>query len=69
MSSTADYLSTGQAALRLRCLPWQLHRLWDRGLLPEPRRYGRYKLIDPADLPQIRRALEEAGYLPAEVAD
>lgn len=52
-----------QANLR----PWQVRRLFERGLLPEPPRVGAYRVIDSRDLPKVREALVRAGYLPVEV--
>ena len=45
--------------------PWQVRRLYERRLLDEPQRAGRYRLIARADLPRVGAALRRAGYLPA----
>ncbi|MCI0741057.1 MAG: hypothetical protein L0Y72_18590 [Gemmataceae bacterium] len=55
----------GTAAKLLGCDPWKLHRLFERGLTPQPQRVGRYRVLRVADLPRIKRALEAAGYLEA----
>ena len=64
-TATANGLmSTGEAAKALGIDAWQLVRLYERGLAEEPARFGRYRAIDPADLPALRRAAVKAGYLP-----
>ena len=57
-------LTIGQAAERLGAQSWRLRRLYQRGLLPEPQWVGRSRVVNEDDLPQIRTALEKAGYLP-----
>jgi excisionase family DNA binding protein len=58
-----EYLTTGEAAVRLGAREWRVARLYQRGLLPEPRRLGRARLIPASDLPRLRDALMRAGYL------
>jgi hypothetical protein len=60
------YLSTGEAAVRLGLRDWQVARLYQRGLVEEPRRFGRFRLVAESDLPAIRRAAQTAGYLQQE---
>jgi hypothetical protein len=64
------HLTTGAVARRYGCRPWQIRRLFERGLLPPAPRLGPYRVIPVSDLPKVERALREAGYLPekAEVA-
>jgi hypothetical protein len=65
MSAVAEKdLSTGEAAQAIGIFHWQLVRLFTRGLVPEARRFGRYRAIAPADLPALRAAARSAGYLP-----
>jgi DNA-binding transcriptional MerR regulator len=59
-------LTIGAVAQRVGCRPWQIRRLFERGLLPEPPRVGAYRVVPVADLPKIIDALREAGYLPKE---
>lgn len=59
------FLSTGQAALRLGCLPWHLDTLIKRHLVPAPERVGRCRLIPVDQLPALTEALRAAGYLAA----
>jgi hypothetical protein len=44
--------------------PWQVRRLFERGLLPEAHRVGAYRVIAVDDLPQVEAVLKAAGYLP-----
>jgi hypothetical protein len=61
--ATADRMwMVGAAAKAIGIDGWQLARLFQRHLVPEPRRFGRYRVIDPADLPQLREAAAKAGY-------
>jgi len=60
-----ELLTMGQAAQRLHCQVWHIRRLYERGILPEPPRFGRYRTVRSADLAEIERLLCEHGYLPA----
>jgi hypothetical protein len=46
--------------------PWQVRRLFERHILPEPPRMGCYRVVLPEDMPRVREALRQAGYLPEE---
>jgi DNA-binding transcriptional MerR regulator len=59
-------LTIGEAALRLGVRPWQVRRVYTRGLMPPAARVGAYRVIPEQDLPKVERALRQAGYLPAE---
>lgn len=61
-------LTIGQIARHFRCLPWQVRRVFERGLLPEPQRVGAYRVVGAEDLPLIEKALRQAGYLKEEAA-
>jgi hypothetical protein len=61
-----EFLTTAEAARHCGAHEWQVARLFVRGLLPEPARHGRNRVIRQADLPKLIEALEQAGYLPAE---
>jgi hypothetical protein len=54
----------GAVARRYGVEPWQVRRLFERGLLPEAHRVGAYRVIAVDDLPQVEAALKAAGYLP-----
>jgi hypothetical protein len=56
-------MTVGEAAARLGVAPWRVVRLYLRGLLPEPERVGRVRVVTEAHLPAIRAALVRAGYL------
>jgi hypothetical protein len=43
---------------------WQIRRLFERRILPEPDRIGNYRVIPAEQLPLIESALRQAGYLP-----
>jgi hypothetical protein len=59
-----ELLTVGQAARALGIDAWQVARLYERGILEEPPRLGRYRTIHRDDLPALRRAAQAAGYLP-----
>jgi hypothetical protein len=55
--TTPVYLTTHTAAKRCGCEQWQIRRLYELGILPEPPRLGQRRIIHEADLPAIREAL------------
>jgi hypothetical protein len=57
------WMTTGQAAREIGAESWQVARLFQRGLVEEPRRLGQFRLIAESDLPALKRAAEAAGYL------
>jgi DNA-binding transcriptional MerR regulator len=57
-------LTIGAVARRCGCPPWQIRRLFERGLLPPAPRVGAYRVIAASDLPRVEEALRAAGYLP-----
>jgi DNA-binding transcriptional MerR regulator len=59
-------LTMGAIARRYGVTQWQVRRLFERRLLPEPARVGAYRVVDESDLPAVERALREAGYLSAD---
>lgn len=52
-------------ARRFGCAEWQVRRIFERRLVPDPPRLGQNRLITEKDLPAIEQALRTAGYLPA----
>lgn len=64
-------LTTAQAARRINreycsstaIQEWHVRRLYELGLLSEPPKFGGKRMIDPATLPEIARALERRGWL------
>lgn len=64
-----QYMTTTAVAKDIGVKPWMVRRLYESGKLPEPpTRAGQYRLIEVGDLPQVRKALTDAGYLKPEVA-
>lgn len=65
-------LTTRQAADAAKAITggdireWQIRRLYECELLPEPERFGGKRLISRADLPSIVAALRAKGWLPQE---
>jgi hypothetical protein len=43
-----------------------VRRVYERGLLPEPLRIGRYRVITEADAPAVEGAMRRCGYLRRE---
>lgn len=60
----SSIFTVGTLAERFGVRPWQVRRLVERGLLPEPPRVGAYRIFTTKDLPRIEAALRKAGYLP-----
>lgn len=60
------FLTSGEAARRLGVPEWTVGRMFSRGLVPEPPRLARARVISEESLPELRDALERAGYLRAE---
>jgi hypothetical protein len=56
----------GDVARRLGVRPWQVRRIFERGILPEPLRFGAYRLLTDTDLPALETALKTVGYLKEE---
>ncbi len=56
-------MTLGDVARRLGCHVWQVRRLYERSLLPEPPRVGSYRVVHGPDLPRVAEALRAAGYL------
>jgi hypothetical protein len=57
-------MTTGQAAARVGASAWQLRNCIRMGYLDEPPRLGPFRTFGESDLPQIKAALEAAGYSP-----
>jgi DNA-binding transcriptional MerR regulator len=59
------HFTLGAVARRYGVPVWQVRRLFERHLLPEPARIGNYRVVPSADLEKVEQALRDAGYLPA----
>jgi hypothetical protein len=57
-------MTTGEAAAAVGIRDWQLIALLQRGLVAEPKRFGRSRVFTADDLPRLRAAAVRAGYLP-----
>jgi excisionase family DNA binding protein len=67
MDGEKDY-TVGQTARVFGVDSWHVRRLFERNLLPAPRRFGRHRVIPASDLPRVEAALRAAGYLRPEAA-
>jgi hypothetical protein len=56
----------GTLAAHFGVRPWQVRRLFERGLLPPAARLGAYRVVGEGELPAVEAALRTAGYLPGE---
>ncbi len=65
---TAKVFTVGTLGRRFGVPAWQVRRLFERQLLPEPARVGAYRVVAEEDLPAVEAALRAAGYLPTPVA-
>ena len=59
----ARLLTVPEVAKQFGCRAWKVRRLYERGILCNPPRAGQTRLIAERDLPRIRKALIDAGYL------
>jgi DNA-binding transcriptional MerR regulator len=66
--ATHPVYTIGDLAKHFGCQPWQVRRVFERGLLPPAQRLGAYRVMFAADLPQVEEALRKCGYLPQAVA-
>jgi transposase-like protein len=60
-------ITLGAVARKYGVQVWQVRRLFERRILPEPARIGHYRVVRADELPAIEMALREAGYLPSAV--
>lgn len=58
-----DFLSVGQVAEKLGINSVQVGRLYERGFLPAAPRVGMRRIIPVEDLPKLKEAAKQAGYL------
>ena len=65
--SEITYLTLGQVAKHFGCRTWHVARVFERGILPEPRRIGILRVVSIDELSIVQAALEQCGYIePAE---
>lgn len=63
LTTTAPRLTTGDVGRHFGVPQWVIKRLYESGRIPEPGRFGRYRVVPAADLPAVQEALVAAGYL------
>lgn len=63
MPNADDWLTVGQVAELLGAQTWRVQRLIERGLGPKPSRIGRHQVFRKDDVPAVKKALQDAGYL------
>jgi hypothetical protein len=69
MKTCANVMTVGDVARRYPGVrPWQIRRLFERGLLPPAARVGPYRVVMADDLPAVEQALRVAGYWQPEEA-
>ena len=66
--TTVPYLTTGEVASLLGVQAWQVARLFELGILPEPPRSGGRRVIDRTTVPDVVKSLEARGWLPKKEA-
>lgn len=59
-----NLLTIGEVGDHFGVQAWRVSELFNRGLLPQPQRVGRSRVVPVEDLPKIEKALKAAGYLP-----
>ena len=62
-TNATGYVTLGDVARHFGVRDWQIRRLFERGLLPDPPRMGIWRVIAADDLPAVGEALRAAGYL------
>ena len=62
-TTTLPYVSIGDLADTLSVQSWRIARLFELGILPEPPRIGRRRMIPKSMIPQIVDALRSRGWL------
>jgi len=68
-TATVPYVSLGELGDTLGVQSWRIARLFELGILSEPPRIGRRRLIPKSMVPQIVDALRARGWLPGDGAD
>ncbi len=62
-TTAAPQYTTGQVGRLLNVPEWRISSLYKRGLLPEPQRFGPYRMLTEADVEACRAKLIEAGVI------
>jgi|GEM_PF-2448743 hypothetical protein len=61
-----DFVSLGELAQQLGVQVWQIARLFELGIIPEPPRLSRRRVIPKAAIPDIIEGLRQRHWLPAD---
>jgi hypothetical protein len=64
----ANFFSTQDVARLLGVQRWQIQRIYENGVLPEPQRFAGKRMISGTDLPPLIDALRTRGFLPDATA-
>jgi hypothetical protein len=64
MESVKSEYTVGDLARRWGIEEWKIRRVFDCGDLPQPRRFGLYRIIPSEDVHALVEALKARGYLP-----
>jgi DNA-binding transcriptional MerR regulator len=62
----SDWIAIGEVAEHFGVKTWMVRRVFERGIVPEPRRVGPFRVFQERDFPAIEKALRECGYLRAD---
>jgi len=65
-SENIDFISLGDLADDLGIQSWRIARIFELGLVPEPPRLSRRRVIPKTDIPAIIEALRRRHWLPAD---
>lgn len=63
MSTSLPFVSVGDLAETLGVQSWRIARLFELGILPEPPRTGRRRMIPKCWVPKVVDALRERGWI------
>jgi len=64
MAPAIPYITLGELGDTLGVQTWRIARVFELGMVPEPPRLGRRRLIPKEMIPDIVDALREKGWLP-----
>ena len=67
--TTIPYVGLGELGDTLNVQSWRIARLFELGVLPEPPRLGRIRLIPKSMIPQIVDALRDRGWLSSDTRE
>lgn len=59
----SQFATLGEVAVYFGLKVWQIRRLFERRLLPEPPRFGQNRMVKRSQFPAVEAALRKGGYL------